>query len=99
MVVFDWDAKFTSKFSKTLFAGMGTQPNFITAYHPQIDRRIKRTNQILEDVLRMYVMEKPSKWEYFLHLGEFAYNSSYQASIKMNLCKALYGTKFHTTIS
>ena len=35
----------------------------------------KRTNQILEDMLKIYAMEKPNNWEYYLHLVEFAYNN------------------------
>ena len=57
---------------------MGTKLNFSTAYHPQTDGQMERTNQILEDMLRMYVMDRPSKWEYYLHLAEFSYNNSYQ---------------------
>jgi hypothetical protein len=46
--------------------------NFSTTYHPEIDGKIERVNQVIEDMLRMYVMEKPSKWEYYLHLVEFS---------------------------
>ena len=62
------DSKFTSKFWKILFSYLGTKLNFSTAYHPQTDGQIERVNQVLEDMLRMYVMDKPTKWEYYLHL-------------------------------
>ena len=78
---------------------MGTKLNFSTAYHPQTDGQTKRTNQILEDMLRMYVMDRPSKWEEYLHLAEFAYNNSYQSSIKMSPFEALYGRKCRTPLS
>jgi hypothetical protein len=45
---------------------------------------------VIEDMLRMYVMDKPSKWEDYLHLVEFAYNNGYQASLKMSPFEALY---------
>ena len=64
----DRDAKFTGNFWKALFKGLGTQLNFNTAYHPQMDGKTERVNQVLEDMLRMYVMDKPSKWEDYLHL-------------------------------
>ena len=38
--------------------------------------------------MRMYVMNRPSKWEEYLHLAEFSYNKSY-----------LYGRKCHTPLS
>ena len=50
-------------------------------------------------MLRMYVMDRPSKWEDYLHLAEFAYNNSYQSSIKMSLFEALHGRKCHTPLS
>src|SRR5713226_3283742 len=62
-IVSDRDVKFTSNFWKGLFADLGTKLNFSTAYHPQIDGQTERVNQVLEDMLRMYVMDKPTKWE------------------------------------
>ena len=55
--------------------------------------RKKRVNQVLEDMLRMYVMDKPTKWEYYLHLVEFAYNNGQQAFLGMSLYEALYGRR------
>jgi hypothetical protein len=59
----------------------------------------KRTNRIIEYMLRMYVMDQPSKWEYYIHLVEFAYNNGYQASLKMSPFEALYGRKCNTSLS
>jgi hypothetical protein len=55
--------------------------NFSTTYHPKYDGQTERINQVIEDMLRMYVMDKPSKWEDYLLLVEFAYNNKYQASL------------------
>jgi DNA-binding transcriptional regulator WhiA len=74
-IVSDRDPKFTSKFWKGLFNGFGTNLNFSIAYHLEIDGQTKRVNQVIEDMLRMYVMDKPSKWEDYLHLVEFTYNN------------------------
>jgi ribonuclease HI len=56
-------------------------------------------NRVIEDMLRMYVMDKPSRWEDYLHLVEFAYNNGYHASLKMNPFEALYGRKCNTPVS
>ena len=50
-------------------------------------------------MLRMYVSEQPSKWEYYLHLVEFAYNNHYKASTKFSPFEILYGRKCNTPIS
>jgi hypothetical protein len=75
--VSDRDSKFSSNFWKGLFKGFGTNLNFSIAYHPETDRQTERVNRVIEDMLRMYVMDKPSKQEDYLHLVEFAYNNGY----------------------
>ena len=72
VIVSDRDVKFTGNFWKALFKGLGTQLNFSTTYHAHTDGKTKRVNQVLEDMLRMYVMDKPGKWEDCLHLEYFA---------------------------
>ena len=69
------DPKFTSNFWKGLFVYLGTKLNFSTSYHPQTDGQTERVNPVLEDMLLMYVMDKPTKWEDYLHLVEFSYNN------------------------
>jgi transposase InsO family protein len=74
---------FTGRFWTSFQEVLGTQLNFSTAYHPETDGQIERTNQTLEDMLRMHVMDQQKRWEEFLPLVEFAYNHSYQSTIKM----------------
>ena len=97
-IVSDKDTKFTSKFWKGLFADLGTKLNFSTAYHPQTNGQIERVNQVLEDMLHMYVMDKPTKWEDYLHLVEIAYNNGKQASLGMSPYEALYGRRCRTPV-
>ena len=98
VIVSNRDPKFTSNFWKGLFAYLGTKPNFNTAYHPQIDGKSERVNQVLEDMLCMYMMDKPTKWEDYLHLVEFAYNNGQQASLGMSPYEALYGRRCRTQL-
>jgi hypothetical protein len=70
--VSDRDPKFSSNFWKELFNGFGTNLNCSTTYNPKSDEKTKRVNQVIEDMLRMYVMDKPSKREDYLHLVEFS---------------------------
>ena len=68
-IISDRDAKFTSNLGNGLFQELVTELNFNIAYHPQMDGNTERVNQVLEDMLCMYVMDKPSKWEDYLHLA------------------------------
>jgi hypothetical protein len=99
IIVFDKDPKFTLHFWKGLFKGFRTNLNFSTTYHPESDGQTERVNKVIEDTLRMYVMDKPSKWEDYLHLVEFMYNNGYQASLKMSPFEALYDRKCNTLVS
>ncbi|KAL0556806.1 hypothetical protein IC582_005323 [Cucumis melo] len=90
-IVSDRDARFTSKFWKGLQTAMGTRLDFSTTFHPQTDGQTERLNQVLEDMLRACALEFPGSWDSHLHLMEFAYNNSYQATIGMAPFEALYG--------
>ncbi|KAL4038665.1 hypothetical protein IC575_002288 [Cucumis melo] len=70
---------------------MGTRLDFSTAFHPQTDGQTERLNQVLEDMLRACALEFPGSWDSHLHLMEFAYNNSFQATIGMAPFEALYG--------
>nr|GEV82949.1 putative reverse transcriptase domain-containing protein [Tanacetum cinerariifolium] len=61
---------------------LGTRLDRSMAYHPQTDVQSKRTIQMLEDMLRAYVIDFGNGWERHLPLIEFSYNNSYHASIK-----------------
>ena len=57
LIISDRDPKFTRNFWNPLFKGLNTTLNFNTSFHPQTDGHIERVNQVLEDLLRMYVKE------------------------------------------
>jgi hypothetical protein len=97
-IVSERDPKFTSKIWKGLFNGFGTNLNLSAYYHLESDVKIERVNQVIEDMLRMYVMDKPSKWEYYLHLVDFDYNNGYQESLNMSPFEALCDRKCNTPV-
>jgi IS30 family transposase len=89
-IVLDRGSQFTSKFWEKLHESMDTKLNFGSAYHPQIDGQTKRTNQILEDMLRACALKYGKSWGKSLSYIEFSYNC-YQASIELAPFEALYG--------
>ncbi|KAG8485758.1 hypothetical protein CXB51_019146 [Gossypium anomalum] len=92
-IVSDRDPRFTSRFWKKLQEALGTKLHFSTAFHPQTDGQSEWIIQILEDMLRCCILEFSGLWERYLPLIEFAYNNSFQSSIKMAPYEALYGRK------
>ncbi|KAG8496889.1 hypothetical protein CXB51_008087 [Gossypium anomalum] len=97
-IVSDRDPRFTSRFWKKLQEALGTKLSFSTAFHPQTDGQSERAIQILEDMLRWCVLEFQGSWEKYLPLVEFAYNNSYQSSLKMAPYEALYRRKCRTPL-
>ena len=69
------DARITSRFWQTLFSALGTKLNIRSAYHPETDGQTKRVNQVLEDLLRVYCMDRQYQWEMYLPLVEFAFSN------------------------
>ena len=56
-IVSDRDPRFTAYFWKSFQKAMGTQLMMSTAFHPQTDGQSERTIQVLEDMLRAYVLD------------------------------------------
>ncbi|KAI5316201.1 hypothetical protein L3X38_045377 [Prunus dulcis] len=92
----DRDPRFTSRFWTKLHEAFGTQLQFSTAFHPQTDGQSERTIQTLEDMFRACALQFRDDWDEKLPLMEFAYNNSYQASIRMSPFDALYGKQCRT---
>jgi transposase InsO family protein len=90
-IISDRGSVFTGRFWTSFQEALGNQLNFSTAYHPETDRQTERTNQTLEDMLRMYVMDQQKRWEEILPLVEFAYNNSYRASLRWHCLSFFMG--------
>ena len=67
-IVSDRDPQFTSNLWKGLFKGFRINLNLNTTYHPECDGKGERVNQVMEDMISIYMMDKPYKWEYYIHL-------------------------------
>ena len=78
---------------------MGTHLSFSTAFHPQSSGQVERVNQILEDMLRACVISFGMDCEKCLPFAEFAYNNSYQSSLKKAPFEILYGRRCRTPLN
>jgi hypothetical protein len=98
-IISDRDSRFTYRFWTSLQSVLGTQLNLSIAYHLETEGKIERVNHVMEEMLRMYVMDNQTHWEKYLPLAEFAYNNNFHSSIGMPHYEALYGRPCRTTLS
>lgn len=90
-IISDRDKIFTSTLWQELFRLTGTKLQMSTAYHPQSDGQTERVNQCLETFLRSFVHSCPAKWNSWLPLAEFWYNTCTHSALKVSPFEALYG--------
>jgi len=74
-IVSDRGQQFAAKFTLELNRLLGVQTALSTAYHPQTDGQTERTNQELEQYLRLYTNFMQDDWSNWLSTAEFAYNN------------------------
>ena len=74
-VISDRDIRFTSSVFKELCQNLGVEQNFSTAYHPQTDGQSERTNQIMEDLLRIFCNYQQDDWKEWLSIVQYIINS------------------------
>jgi hypothetical protein len=98
-IVSDRGAQFVARFWEQLQESLGTKLMRSLAYHPQTDGQTERVNQILEDILRACAIDCGKNWNKYLSLAEFAYNNSYQSSLKMAPFEDLYGRRCRTPLN
>jgi hypothetical protein len=98
-IVSDRGAPFVARFWEQLQESLGTKLIRSSAYHPHTDGQTERVNKILEDMLRACAIDCGKNWDKNLSLAEFAYNNSYQSSLKMAPFEALYGRRCRTPLN
>jgi transposase InsO family protein len=67
----DRGSQFTSKLWEKLHESMDTKLNFRSVYHPQTNGQMKRTNQILEHMLRACALKYGKSWDKSLPYAKF----------------------------
>jgi hypothetical protein len=94
IIIVDRGSIFVARFWEQLHECLDTHLIRSSAYHPQTDGQTEQINQIIEDMLRTYVLTDGLKWDKHLPLAEFSYNNSYQESIKTSSFETLYGRPY-----
>jgi len=70
---------------------LGIETKLSMAYHPETDRQTERTNQELEQYLRMYVNHRQNNWAEWLVMAEFAFNNKVHTATKISPFQVNYG--------
>jgi hypothetical protein len=65
-IVSDQDTKFIGNFWRTLWKKLGTNLEFSSAYHSQMNGQTEVVNKSLGDLLRILVIEHQSQWDNIL---------------------------------
>ena len=81
-IISDRDPRFTSVFSRELCRTLGISQNISTAYHPQTDGQSERTNQRLEQYLRIFIDYNQQNWASLLPLAQYTLNAWPNATTK-----------------
>ena len=82
----DHDPHFMSSLFQELCKGMGIKQNISTAYHPQMDGQLERTNQSMEDLLHIFCNYQQDDWTEWLPIVQYILNSR----LSMTTWKAPY---------
>jgi len=90
-IISDRDVRFVSKFSTELCRILNICQNISTAYHPQTDGASERTNQTLEQYLRVFCSTQQNNWHAWLPLAQYTKNSWPSATTKKTPFDLLIG--------
>jgi hypothetical protein len=79
-VTSDRGSEFVSHFFRSLGKALDMKLHFTSGYHPEGDGQTERTNQTLEQYIRIYCNYQQDNWKSLLPLAEFAYNNAPNAT-------------------
>jgi hypothetical protein len=88
-VISDRDPRFTSLFTKALAQQLGIKQNMSSAFHPQTDRLSERTNQWVEQYLRLTINSAQTDWSNWLGIATMVHNNHKNATINIAPSEAL----------
>ena len=89
-MISDRGPQFVTGLTRELNKMLGIETKLSIAYHLQTDGQMERTNQELEQYLRMYVNHRQSNWSEWLATAEFAFNNKIHTAMKSSPFKVNY---------
>jgi len=90
-VILNKGSQFVVGLIKKLNKILGIKMKLSTAFHPQTNRQMERTNQELEQYLRIYINHRQNNWLEWLVTVKFTFNNKIYTVTKLSLFKTNYG--------
>jgi hypothetical protein len=87
----DCGTTFNSNFLRALYQKLQIEPQFSTAYHPEIDGLAERTNQWLEGSLQSFCNYRQDDWAKWLPIAEFCHNNQVNTATGKTAFETVYG--------
>jgi len=97
-IISNRDKRFLSGLWQALLSCVGIRSLAMTSYHPNADRQLERTNQMLEVMLRYLVNSSQSDWLSKLLPLQAACNNMEAVSTKNSPNELIYGKKLRTAL-
>jgi len=89
-MISDRGLQFAAEMTRELNKMLEIETKLSTAYHLETDGQTERTNQELEQYLRMYINHRQNNWAKWLATAEFAFNNKVHTAMKMSLFQVNY---------
>jgi Chromo (CHRromatin Organisation MOdifier) domain len=90
-IISNRDPRFTTQLAKELCRLLDIKQNISTAYHPQTDGQSERSNQWLEQYIRIYTNYQQTDWTTWLPLAQYVHNSWTSSTTRKTLFDLLMG--------
>ncbi|XP_029452733.1 gamma-2-syntrophin [Rhinatrema bivittatum] len=87
----DRGPQFTAKYWRALCRKFGVQLDLTTAFHPQSNGQVERTNRTLKAFLRAFVGDLQDNWVSLLPWAEFSYNRHKHSATLQSPFQLVYG--------
>ena len=81
-IISDREPQFAAGLMKKLNKMLGIETKLFMVYHSQTDGQIEKTNQELEQYLRIYINHRQNNWSEWLVIAEFAFNNKVHTATK-----------------
>lgn len=97
-IITDRDPRWMTDFWLSIVKVLQTKMSLSSSHHPQHDSQTEVVNKLLTTMMCAFIAGKKDQWALWIHLLEFAYNSTIQLSTGTTLFHLLLGFHLQTPL-